>query len=186
MPRLFIALPMPEEIQAELGRLCVGLPGARWTEPDDFHLTLRFIGEVDHDTFYEIGEALAGVSLPPFELALKGLGLFPPRGEPRVLWAGVDDAELLQPLRRRIDRVVDAAGLEREKRKFAPHVTLARFREPPAQDRLASWITRRSLFRTAPFPVSSFALYSSVLKPEGAEHVVEADYDFVTGRMERV
>ncbi len=103
-----------------------------------------------------------------------------------MLWAGVDDAELLQPLRRRIDRVVDAAGLEREKRKFAPHVTLARFREPPPGDRLASWITRRSLFRTAPFPVSSFALYSSVLRPEGAEHVVEASYDFVTGHMVRV
>jgi 2'-5' RNA ligase len=78
MPRLFIALDLPEDVTAGLERLCEGLPGMRWVEADQFHLTLRFIGEVDQGTFYEIGEALARVSHPPFELALTGLGQFPP------------------------------------------------------------------------------------------------------------
>jgi 2'-5' RNA ligase len=186
MPRLFIALDMPEEVASALDRLCTGLPAARWTDPSSFHLTVRFIGEVDHATFYDIGEALASISLPPFELALKGLGTFPPRGAPHTLWVGVDDPEKLQPLKRKVDRVLDETGIEREKRKFAPHVTLARFREPPLPDRFGSWVARRSLFRTQPFPVSSFNLYSSMLRPEGAEHYLEASYDFVTGVMERV
>ena len=73
-----------------------------------------------------------------------------------------------------------------ERRKFQPHVTLGRFREPPPQQRLASFIAGRALFRGEPFMVSGFSLYSSVLRPEGALHVREAVYDFVSGVMERV
>lgn len=186
MPRLFIALELPDETVAELDRLCVGLPGARWTPVDGFHLTLRFIGEVDHQTFCDIGEGLASVSLRPFEMRLKGLGEFPPRGPMHTLWAGVEAPEGLMQLRRRVDRVLEEVGVERERRKFVPHVTLARFREPPPHERYASWLARRALFRTAPFPVSHFTLCSSILRPDGAEHLPEASYDFVSGVAERV
>lgn len=186
MPRLFIALPMPEEVAIDLERLSTGLPGARWSEPDDYHLTLRFVGEVDHQSFWELGQALAAVRVPPFELALKGLGLFPPRGEPHTLWVGVEDPEVLAPLKRRVDRVARELGLPDERRNFHPHVTIARFRFPPPPDRLGSWLKGRALFRTRPFPVSHFHLCSSVLRPEGAEHTLEAAYDFVAGVMERV
>jgi 2'-5' RNA ligase len=186
MPRLFVALDLSEDVAADLERLCVGLPGVRWTEPDDFHLTLRFIGETDHATFYEIGEALAGISLPPFEMRLKGLGTFPPRGMPQTLWVGVEDPEALQPLKRRIDRTLREVGVPAEKRNFVPHITIARIKEPLPDARFGSWLSGRALFRSASFPVSSFNLYSSVLKPEGAEHCLEASYDFVVGVMERV
>ena len=187
MPRLFIALDLPEDVADALDRLCEGLPGVRWSGPGQFHLTLRFMGEVGQGTFYEVGEALAGVSHPPFELALKGLGQFPPRGAPHTLWAGVDDpAGALPTLRRRIERTLADVGLEPERRKFAPHVTLGRFRSPPPEERLASYLFRRNLFRTERFPVSSFRLYSSQLRPEGSLHTLEADYDFVTGVAERV
>lgn len=186
MPRLFIALPMPEEVAVDLERLSTGLPGARWSDPDSYHLTLRFVGEVDHETFWELGQALTTVRVPPLELALKGLGLFPPRGEPHTLWVGVEDALALAPLKRRIDRVVREVGLADERRNFHPHVTIARFRFPPPPDRLGSWLKGRALFRTRPFPVSQFNLYSSVLRPDGAEHTIEATYDFVSGLMERV
>ena len=187
MPRLFVAVDLPDEVAFRLERLCIGLPGVRWTPPDQFHLTLRFIGEVDHSTFYDIGEGLGSVSLRPFEIGLKGLGLFPPRGAPHTLWAGVDDPEGgLATLKRRIDRVVDGVGVEPERRKFTAHVTLGRFREPPPVDRLTSYLASRGLFRSEHFPVSGFTLYSSVLRPEGALHTVEAAYDFVSGVMERV
>ena len=188
MPRLFVALDLPEDVVAALDRLCEGLPGVRWSEPERFHLTLRFIGEVEQGTFYEIGEALAGVSHAPFELALKGLGQFPPRGAPHTLWAGVEDASgALPSLRRRIERELEEVGLEPERRRrFKPHVTLGRFRSPPPEERLGSYLFRRNLFRTERFPVSSFALYSSQLRPEGSLYSMEASYDFVAGVAERV
>jgi 2'-5' RNA ligase len=185
MPRLFIAIPMPEEVAAQLERLCVGLPATRWTDPEQFHLTLRFIGEVPQGTFYEIGEALTAVSHIPIELRLKGLGQFPPRGAPQTLWTGVENPEALTPLKRRIVRALESAGLEPERRKFMPHVTLGRFRFPPPEDRFGSWLAGRALFRSSAFPVSAFGLYSSVLRPEGSLHALEAEYDFVTGVMER-
>ena len=186
MPRLFIALAMPEEIAEEIDSLCTGLPGVRWTELEQFHLTLRFIGEVDHNTFYDIGEALMSVSAPPFEMRLKGIGQFPPRGAPHTLWVGVEDAEPLLRLRRRIERVLAEVGLEPEHRKFTPHVTLGRVKEPLPQDRFGSFLRRTALFRSSPFAVSSFGLYSSLLRPDGAVHTLEAEYDFVTGTVERV
>ena len=186
MPRLFVAIAIPLEISPALERLCVGLPAVRWTAPGDFHLTLRFIGEVDRPSFYEIGERLADVRLPPLELALKGLGVFPPRGDPHTLWVGVAAEEPLLLLKRRIDRVVDAVVAEREKRKFVPHVTLARFREPPPVERFGSWLARRALLATPAFPVSGFHLYSRHLRADRAEHMIEASYDFVTGVAERV
>lgn len=187
MPRLFVALDPPEEVKDALDRLCEGLPGIRWSDVDQFHLTLRFIGEVGQGTFYEIGEALARVGQAPFELALKGIGQFPPRGSPHTLWAGVEDPTGgVASLRRRIERALAEVGVPPERRKFAPHVTLGRFRGPPPEERLASWLFRRNLFRSPAFPVSSFGLYASQLRPEGSLYTLEAEYDFVAGVVERV
>lgn len=187
MPRLFIALDLPEDVTGALDRLCEGLPGIRWSDPDQFHLTVRFIGEVDQGVFYDVGEALADVHHAPFELALKGLGQFPPRGAPHTLWVGVDDPSGgLASLRRRVERRLEEAGLEPERRKFVPHVTLGRLKSPPPEERLASYLFRRNLFRTEAFPVSSFGLYSSKLRPEGSVYTLEASYDFVAGVAERV
>ena len=181
MPRLFVALQLPDGIRASVARLCQGLPDARWTPDDSLHLTLRFIGEVDMPCFQEIGEMLASITAPPFDLALRGIGQFPPRGPLRHLWAGVEAGEELARLRRRIDHVVREAGIELERRRFVPHVTLARFRQPPPVERMASWLARRNLFRTESFPVDSFTLFSSRLRPEGSLYTIEAEYDFVRG-----
>ncbi len=185
MPRLFVAIAMPAELNDAFDHLARGFPDARWSEFDDLHLTLRFIGGVEHSTFYEIGEALAGVCLPPFELELCGIGQFPPRGRLRQLWIGVSANAALDRLRRRIDRRVLEAGLLPERRKFVPHVTLARFRQPPPERQVTSYLGRHTLVRLPPVPVNSFGLYSSILRAEGAEHVLEAEYDFVKGRMRR-
>jgi 2'-5' RNA ligase len=186
MPRLFVAVDLPDEIADQALRLCTGLPAIRWVSPDQLHLTLRFIGEVSHELFYEIGVALGEIVLRPFEIRLKGLGLFPPRGAPHTLWVGVEEDGGLSQLKRRIDRAVEGAGLAPERRKFQAHVTLGRFREPPPDQRLGSWVAGRSLFRSDPFMVSGFTLYSSHLRPEGALYSREASYDFVSGHFERV
>jgi RNA 2',3'-cyclic 3'-phosphodiesterase len=181
MVRLFVALDLPEAIKEQLADLIGNLPDTRWTPPDQQHITLRFIGEVDGGAFRDSEEALAGLHGHPFELQLKGIGHFPPRGEPRVLWAGIEPSRPLKAFKRRVDSALREVGLPPEGRKFSPHVTIARFRLPPPPSRFQSYLSRHSLFRSEPFAVSGFSLYSSWLRSEGAIHQREAGYELVPG-----
>jgi 2'-5' RNA ligase len=175
MPRLFVAIDPPDEQKALLAGLCSGLPGARWVRDRQFHLTLHFFGNVDGPTARVIGEALHGVRADPFELALRGVGHFPPRGEPRVLWAGVEESEGLAELHRQIQRVLRRVGLPPEERKFFAHVTLARLVGTPLP-RLLAFLREHVELTAEPFAVTEFDLYSSVLASEGALHQREASY----------
>ena len=177
MPRLFVALDLPDSIKDSLQPLSRGLGDIRWLDPEQQHLTLRFIGEVNNGQVEDVVEALTLVPGVPFELRLKGIGHFPPRGELKVLWAGVEKSTELNRLKGRIDRALAEAGIPREQRKFAPHVTLARLRRPPEPRRLASWLMAHNLYRSEPFHVGSFQLYSSFLRPYGPEYTLEASYE---------
>ena len=181
MPRLFVALDLPEDIKLSLAPLTRGLGDVRWLLPEEQHLTLRFIGEVDNGRMEDVVEALTLVDGAPFELRLGGIGHFPPRGEPRIIWAGVEKSEPLKRLKRAVDRALDEIGLPAEGRKFTPHITLARLRRPPAPQRLATWLATHSLYRSAPFTVRGFHLYSSWLRADGAEHTLEAGYELHPG-----
>ncbi|MEJ2690628.1 MAG: RNA 2',3'-cyclic phosphodiesterase [Deltaproteobacteria bacterium] len=176
MYRLFVAIDFPEDIIQQLTRMCYGLPGARWVDEDQLHLTLRFIGEVDGAQLKEIKDELATIKVAAFRLTLKGIGHFPPRKNPRVLWAGVDKNDTLLLLKNKVDAAISRTGLPGDDRKFAPHVTLARFKEPPSLSRLTTYIAGNNLFFTMPFVISSFHLYSSQLTPKGAIHTIEASY----------
>ncbi|MDH3394432.1 MAG: RNA 2',3'-cyclic phosphodiesterase [Desulfobulbaceae bacterium] len=176
MHRLFVAVDLPETIKDRLAEICFGLPGAKWVKPEQLHLTLRFIGEVDGATFMDIRAALATIALPPFSLGLKGLGCFPPRKTPRVLWVGLEPPlEQLVQLRNRVEATLVRLGVEPEHRKFAPHITLARLKETP-KNRLANFLAGNSLFSTESFPVENFHLYSSSIGSKGAIHTLEASY----------
>ena len=181
MPRLFVALDLPESVKRSLEPLAKGLGDVRWTTPDQQHLTLRFIGDVGNGEVRDVLEALATVPSVPFELALKGLGHFPLRGEPRVLWVGVERSAEFARLKRRIDGALQEAGVPPESRKFAPHITLARIRAPLSPARLGTYLMRHNLYRSEAFPISSFHLYSSWLRADGAEHQIEASYELVPG-----
>ena len=174
--RLFVAIDLPEEVTESLEQICVGLPGARWTDPEQYHLTLRFIGEVDGLVYRDIEAGLAEVEFEPFTLTLQSFGHFPPRGEPKVLWAGVTPTDPIEPLRRAVDRVVNGAGVKPERRKFSPHVTVARFPYGAPIQRLQRFLAGHALYRSEPFVVESFHLYSSQLHQDGALHSLEASY----------
>jgi 2'-5' RNA ligase len=181
MPRLFVALDLPAMVKESLAPLCRGLGDVRWTLPEQQHLTLRFIGELDNGHANEVADALALVQGSPFDLQLKGIGHFPPRGEPQVLWVGVEKNAQLKGLKRRIDHALRQAELGQDSRKFVPHVTLARLRRPPSQAGLATYLMRHALYRSEAFPIASFQLYSSWLRPEGPEYQVEESYHLVPG-----
>lgn len=176
MTRLFIAIDFPQEIKGMLARLCLGLPGARWTPEDQLHLTLRFIGEVDGGVFLDIREALHSLKASPLELTLKGVGFFPPRKQPRILWVGIDKNDPLQLLKKRLDSTLSPLGLEPEKRKFSPHITLARLKNTPLT-RLTQYLAGNNLFCTPAVAIRQFQLYSSVLTAKGAVHELQATYE---------
>lgn len=173
--RLFVAVDLPEPVRQQLTGLGFGLPGAHWVAAEQIHLTLRFIGEVDGAMFREVREGLAGVRSSSFAMQVQGLGYFPPRQQPRVLWAGVAKSEALVLLRNRVEATLVRCGLEPEGRKFAPHITLARLRDTHLT-RLTNFLAGNALFATEPFTVSEFHLYSSQLTAKGAIHQLEASY----------
>ena len=176
MKRLFVAVDLPETIKATLAQLAAGVPGARWTEPPQIHLTLRFIGEVDGAQFADIREALAEVNAPAFALSLSGIDHFASRRTPHTLWAGVAPSPELERLHADVERALVSAGLMPERRKFTPHVTLARLKRAPLE-RVRRTLIEHAGFKTAPFAVDEFVLYSSFLSRNGAIHTPEAAYD---------
>ena len=175
MPRLFIAVDLPDTIKKNLEAMFFGIPGARWVTHDQLHLTVRFIGEVEGTLFHDIKSALEEISIAPFDLQLKGVGHFPPLGAPRVIWIGLEKSEPLQLLRKKIDTPLLKIGLEPEKRKFSPHITLARLKNTPIQ-KIANFLSGNGLFSQKPFQVDDFKLYSSSLTTKGAIHRVERVY----------
>lgn len=175
MPRLFIAIDLPERVKFALSQLAGEVPGARWVGASEIHLTLRFIGEISPQVLSSIKSALTSVSFSPFMLSLSGVGHFPPHGHPRVLWVGLEKGPELVSLQKRIESAVQQAAIPPEERPFSPHITLARLKETPAAAVARFEAAHRGL-AFVPFPVEEFILYSSILTPRGAIHKKEAVY----------
>ena len=176
MPRLFVALQLPDPLKEAVAELQTGLRNARWLGEDSLHLTLAFIGEVDGSAQRRVEAALAGVTAPILRIELHGLGCFPPRGAPRVLWTGASPKEDLASLAQAVRRALVRAGLRPERRRFTPHVTIARFRRPPSPAALQGFLGAHSLFRTDRARVESFHLFSSTLRSSGAQYTIEATF----------
>jgi 2'-5' RNA ligase len=177
--RLFIAVDLSEgarvAIAAEQKRIAAALAGTktslRWVKPEQAHLTLVFLGNVDEVRVPAVVEAVGGdVDLAPFEMVLDGEGVFPPRGAPRVLWIGttLGAAQLIE-LQRRLSARVAALGVELERRPFHPHLTIGRWRESRAFDRDRALAAARS-GSIARIRVEHATLYESRLSPSGAAY----------------
>lgn len=179
MIRLFVAVDLPESARDRIARLRAGLPGARWVEPRNLHLTLRFIGEVEEPLFPDIASALSSIRSPAFSLVMDGVDCFGDRRRARVLWAGVRPCERLSVLRSKTEAALARAGLEAETRKFHPHVTLARLNGAKS-NRLAKYLETHGSFLTEEFPIGEFALYSSYLGRNGASYTREAGYSLIS------
>ncbi|HYC03361.1 MAG TPA: RNA 2',3'-cyclic phosphodiesterase [Azospirillaceae bacterium] len=174
MIRLFVGLPLPEAVRDRLKTLGGGLPG-RWVPPENYHVTLRFIGEVDEGVAQDVDGALDMVRAEPFPLTLDGLGTFGKGHMARTLWVKVDASEALRHLQAKVESAVVRAGLPAEERKFTPHVTLARFNEAPA-GKVARLIEDRGLFKEGPFMAERFVLYESVLGRGGPTYHEQRSY----------
>ncbi len=174
--RLFVGLELPFALRDALASVAHGLNGARWVPPENYHLTLRFLGETSNLVAEEVDGALAALRGRRFSLALAGAGLFEGRGRSSTLWVGVAREAGLAHLQNKVETALQRAGIAAERRRFQPHVSLARIDSVPP-DRLAAWIGANNLFRTQPVWVAHFTLFSSQPGPEQAVYTPEVEYE---------
>lgn len=178
MPRLFTAIEVPEPLRMRLSLLRAPLSGAKWVEPDNMHITLRFAGDIDDRTADAFADALADASVDPFMVTIAGVGAFGGQ-QTRALWAGVEAGSYLDELYRANERAARAAGLEPPPRGFKPHVTLARMRGA-RQSAVARFLEENGDLRVEPFMVTRFVLLSARPGTGGGPYGLEAAYPLST------
>jgi 2'-5' RNA ligase len=183
MPRLFTGLEIPAKVQQSLSLLRGGLPGARWIDPENYHITLRFIGDVDVTVAHDVASMLDRVSRAAFELRFDGVSSFGGR-KPRAVVANVAPSQALMDLQAEHERLMKRVGLAPEGRKYIPHVTLARLRTSSSRQ-VADYLSDRGSFRSASFRAERFVLYSSRDSVGGGPYVVEAAYPLETAQAKR-
>ncbi|MCZ6763964.1 MAG: RNA 2',3'-cyclic phosphodiesterase [Alphaproteobacteria bacterium] len=176
MLRLFIGLELPEAVRLALAALRRPMAGTRWVAPENLHLTLRFLGELDGPVAREVDEVLEGLVADAFDLEIRAVGQFGSARGSKLLWAGLAPNDQLARLAGAVDRAlqrVDEVALRDA--AFHAHITLARLKAPPA-DRVAEFLAAGASLRIPPVRVETFTLFSSRLTPDGAQYRAEADY----------
>lgn len=171
MPRLFTAIEIPDALRPELKALHLPLPGARWVKPEDYHLTLRFAGDVNNIVAREFAANLGGIVADAFSLRLSSVGTFGSH-DPRALWAGIETSPALDFLARAHERAARNAGLPPEKRSFKAHITLAHLKNSNPEA-VARYLSRYAAFRSEPFAVTNFVLLTSKPVTGGGPYVKE-------------
>lgn len=172
--RAFIAVPLPAHVTEALGRLQAQLKNfgirMKYIDPENIHLTLKFLGDIRAVDAGAIGQKLteAAAGFSPIELSAKGLGVFPGIRKPRVLWAGVaGQTEILERLQQIVEEAMAGLGFEKENRRFAGHLTLGRFKGGADSLLLADAIRKYGDFESGPFIIKSLELFESTLTPKG-------------------
>ena len=176
MLRLFAALPIPEEIAPGLVRRQHGLSEARWSPPENFHITLRFFGATSETVAADLDSELSKVAGEPLDLTLEGVGAFGEGREIHAVWAGVVEQAPLRHLAQACEAAARRAGLVADARAYRPHVTLAYLRRPDPVA-MAGWIQSNNLLKSPSFRANRFGLYSSHTTKSGSRYQLEQLYD---------
>jgi 2'-5' RNA ligase len=173
--RCFVALDLPTPVCNYLAGLAARFEKkgkVKWVPPDQLHLTLVFAGDVDEPTVDALREAVRTIAVPKLSLSLQGLGHFPERGEPRVVWVALGgDLEALTALQAELAGQAERLGVPREKRGFVPHVTLGRVRSAFGAFALIDQLKAvGQTLEQKPFAPTALVLYQSELRPGGPIH----------------
>jgi RNA 2',3'-cyclic 3'-phosphodiesterase len=174
MLRLFTGLEIPADIAIDLNIMQGGITGARWIDRESFHITLRFIGDIDHAMGRDVAEALGHLHFRPFEISLKGIDVFG-GNKPHAIIVHVEENPELRRLQLAQERLCQSLGLEPEPRKFIPHITLARLRDADPKA-LRNFIESHALYRSRSIKVEQFVLFSAKPSRGGGPYAVEEAY----------
>lgn len=175
--RLFVGLDLPSELRQRVAMLSGGgIPGARWVPAENYHVTLRFIGEAPRYLAEEIDHALAALKGRAFPLTLAGVGTFAKGGRSQSLWVGVERNPQIDLLQSKIETALQRCGLEPERRRFQPHLTLARL-DNAAEAKLVGFVQAHNLFRAEPVMMQHFTLFSSLLGKDQPVYTPEVEYE---------
>lgn len=174
MPRLFTGIELPAHLADELAMMRGGLSGARWIDVENYHITLRFIGDIDEDSACEVHEVLERIRRPAFTVTLNGLDAFG-GDRPRAIVATAKPNQPLLELQAEQERLMRRLGMPGESRKFMPHVTLARLKQTSATA-VADYLAVRGWLESRAFEVDHFTLFSSRDSVGGGPYVTEAVY----------
>lgn len=172
--RLFVALRPPHAIRATLIAAMHGISGARWQDDEQLHLTLRFIGEVDHHRAEDIAAALGALHGPAITARIAGVDLFEHQGRPHMIWAGVEPQDAIAALHRKVDQLLARVGVGPETRAFVPHITLARLNRGSGP--VAPFLALHSDLASAPFAFGHVTLYESEMGHGGSRYHPVARY----------
>ncbi len=177
--RCFIAIPLPKEIQAHLSQFQNYFKTlnihARWVPPENIHLTLKFLGDIESSSITQIRKNLNSIikNLKKFEVLLSEPGVFPNYSRPRVFWVGLEDPEdQLQQLNQSIEKTLEEIGFPKEKKQFSPHLTLARIKSSKNVDRFLEEVKTFKLTPLKTFEISKINLYRSKLTRQGPVYTV--------------
>jgi 2'-5' RNA ligase len=174
MPRLFTALEVPGDVSERLSVLRGGLPGARWIDVENYHVTLRFLGDVDDRTANDAAELLDTIAREPIDVSIGDLDVFGGT-RPRSIIAKVKPSPQLLDLQAEHERILRRAGLPPETRKYTPHVTLARLRDVTPRA-AADWLATRGGAPRLDYEAKRFVLFSSRASTGGGPYVLEEAY----------
>ena len=172
--RLFVAVELPAPVRERLAALAGGLHGAKWVGAEQMHLTLTFLGELDRIQAEDVAEQLGEIRAKAFDVELAGIGNFASARQVRSLWVGVAANDALTALQAKVEHAARRAGVKAERRKFVPHVSLARFKN--GTPNVGKFLEAHEPFRVAPFAVSEFVLFSSRLGSDHAVYTAEVRY----------
>lgn len=175
MIRLFVAIPIPEDIRMDLASICHGLPGVRWVPEENYHITLRFLGGIENGLADDLDAALSMISAPPVHIDLTGLGYFAKKDKAHTLFAKCHKNDGLVHLQKKVESAVVRSGLDPEPRKFAPHITLARMKGE-APGKIEQYCGKTRLPDDMSFTADRFTLFSSHLNSQGSIYTAEVDY----------
>ena len=181
--RLFVALKISREVRENLASLIRDLHTAdshpKWVNPDNLHVTLKFIGEVAPERVIEISDALAVVRTQQQVIAkFHGIGFFPDARRPSVVWVGIQPSDILSTLAAEVNRVLLPVGIPREEKAFVPHLTIARFKETRMSAGLRDEIEKRKSREFGTLAANEFHLIESKLKSSRAEYTTLRSFRF--------
>lgn len=171
--RTFIAVPLSKSVKDELQQLQVRTDSVRWQSPEQMHITLKFLGEITAEEVTGLKQGLAGISVASFELKLQELGMFPQKGNPKVIWIGVAPDHKITQLHQAVEARCSALGFETDKRPFLPHITLGRVQKEWPRNRIKNLLEEP---KPVSFSVTSFGIYKSELNADGAVHTLIKKY----------